>query len=198
MAIINNGLYRVDAFQQYLGKEVLNTFWYRENAGLNTKADLLGGLFNAQIQPLIAAVQNTGVSHTNIRVTPIFGAGIEFNVAPTAPAGTIPGDQMPSFLAASIRLNRSDRTLRNGWKRFAGLLEQEVGAQSFSGGFVTLLTTLGTAIAADLAGGGDLFHPQIVRKPFSTKALSANWESIDVGGFTVANRPTTQTSRKTF
>lgn len=198
MALITNGLYRIDLFQTYFTQQVINTFWYREQSGANDQAEELNLAFDALVIPALATMQNTDLSYDNLRCTPIFGTGIEDNRTPVAPAGLKVGTPMATFIAASIRLNRSTNELRNGWKRLVALTEEEVGAQSFAGVLNAELAAIGTLLDQNIIDGPMIFEPVIVRKPFSTKAQSPNWEFTAVGGFSVLNRPTTQNSRKQF
>lgn len=198
MAIILAGLYRIDLFQDYLGEEVLNTFWYRETGGSNIDAAALNLAFDAAFIPPLSVMQNGDVTYTNLRCQPIFGTGIEDNRATVVAGGTKGGTSMSTFMAASLKLNRATNELRNGWKRFCGLTEEEVGAQSFAGALTTDLNAMGAVLDNVLVSGPLVFQPVIVRKPFSTLAQTANWEFTDLASTTTLNRPTTQSSRKTF
>ncbi|AXH78639.1 MAG: hypothetical protein [Circular genetic element sp.] len=198
MAVIVAGLYKLDLFQTYMGEQILNTFWYRHASDDNTKALELAIEFDTDIMPTLAVIQNADLSYDDICVTPIFGTGVEVNKTPAISTGADVGASMPTFMCASIRLNRSTNELRNGWKRFAGLIESQVNAASFTSGYLAELTTLANDLAADLNDGVEVFTPQIVRKPMSTKAKNDFWEAIDVGSATALNRPTTQNTRKTF
>lgn len=198
MSILTAGLYRVDLFQTYFNEQLLNTFWYLADTGADDLAGDLALNFDVDVMPDIVAIQNTSVLYTLIRVTPIFGTGIEVNRIPTASAGAVSGDAMPTFMAVSIRLNRTTSELRNGWKRFAGLVEANTGAQSFAGAYIAACETLANTLTNPVVGGGVNYLPYIVRKPFSTLAQSPNWEGIETQTGTVLNRPTTQSTRKTF
>ena len=198
MAIILTGLYRVDVFQTYLNEICLNTFWYRETFGFNNLAQDLADEFDTTVAPSLAVIQNTGVVYDLIRVTPIFGNEIEVNKTPTTPAGLVNGTQMSTFVAVSIRLNRASTELRNGWKRFTGLVEELTASTTFAGSYVTTLQATAVTLSTVLTGVTGIYQPSIVRKPFSTKEQTPDWEAIDVGGATVLNRPTTQNSRKIF
>lgn len=198
MPVLTAGLYKVDLQHQYLGEQMLNTFWYRHTLDANDEADNLADGFDTDILPLIALIQSSSVTYSNIRVTPIFGTGVEINLPPTTANGALVGTDMATYMAVSIRLNRSTNELRNGWKRFAGLLEENTGATSFAGGYNSSVNTLATALADQITTVGAIFNPYIVRRPFSTKQQSPNWEGILVASAIGLNRPTSQTSRKTF
>lgn len=198
MPVPTSGLYRVDHFQTYKEQQVLNTYWYREQGGSNDVAADLGLAFEANLANEIAAVQHVDVAYTLIKVTPVFGTGVEFNLTPQVTAGTATGTPMPSFMAASIRLDRSTNEVRNGWKRYCGLAEENVGATSFSGAYNGVLNALGTKLELTLNASPFFFIPVIVRKPFSTKAQEAFYTITDVGNTTTLNRPTTQNTRKSF
>lgn len=198
MAVITAGLYRVDLFQNYINQEVVNSFWYRELGGDNDQASALNlALDNVLMTPL-ATMQHEDVLYVNLRCTPMFGIGIEDNRTPAQARGLKTGTKMSTFMAASIRLNRSTNELRNGWKRFTGLTEEEVGASAFAAPLITELQAIGGVIDMALVDGAKTFQPVIVRKPFSTLANSPSWEFTDVASTTVLDRPTTQSSRKQF
>jgi len=198
VAVVTAGLYEVSLFQEYFGEVCLNTFYYLSNAGANDGQEELATLFDTLVLPYLPLVQNPSVFYTNIRVTPIFGTGVEENRIPTTANGSLTGQALPSFVALSLRLLRSTNELRSGWKRFVGLTEEVVGASSLAGSLIADATTLANALDANLVGTSDFYKLAITRKPFSTKAMSPNWEAIDVNGVVVVNRPTTQNSRKQF
>jgi len=198
MAVITAGLYRVDLFQTYVAQEVLNTFWYRHGLDANDKTQECADAFNTVVLPEIAIVQHVNVAYTNIKVAPVFGTGTEVNKSPTTTAGLIVGDPTVPFLAASIRLNRSTNEQRHGWKRFCGLAEGNITDTVFGAAYFALLVTLADELTSSITEVAETFFPQIVRKPFSTKAMSPNWEAIQTNSGLAPNRQTTQNTRKPF
>lgn len=198
MAVITAGLYRLDLVQDYGNQEILNTFWYRHGLDDNFKADELAAGFNTVVLPSMAAVQNQSLFYTNIRVTPIFGGSVEVNLVPTTTVGLIAGDPTAAFIAVSIRLNRSTSELRHGWKRICGLTEGNVTRTGLSAGFLAICVTLADVFTSEVDEVAETFFPQIVRKPFTTKDQTPDWEAIQTTSGLVPDRQTTQNTRKDF
>ncbi len=198
MPVVTSGLYEVTLFQDEGGNEMLNVFWYWEQGGDDGIADVLAGRIDSTVLPPIADIQHVGIDYTLIRVQPIFGTGIEENLVPTTPSGLVAGSAMSNAYAVSLRLFRSTNETRSGWKRFSGITEENTNFNSFTAAYITDLDSLAFVLAQDLVDGADRFKPVIVRKPFSTKAMSPDWIRNEISSVAVVDRPTTQNSRKLF
>jgi len=198
MAIVTAGLYKLELFQLLQNQEIINTFWYLNTEGNDGVAQNVIDGFEGIAITDVANAQSTDLTYTKYRCTPIFGTAAEVEDTVGEVNGNVVGDTMPPFMAASIRLNRGTNELRSGWKRFAGLVEQNVQQTTFTAGYLILLDSLAAKLDNQLSPAGLFFDPVIVRKPFSTLAQSPNWEAIPVASTTAVNRPTTQNSRKPF
>jgi len=198
MPVVTSGLYEVVLFQDKSGNELLNVFWYWEQGGDDGIADVLAERFDVTVLPLIAAIQETGIDYTLIRVQPVFGTGIEENLTPTTASGLVAGAAMSNAYAVSLRLFRSTNETRSGWKRFSGLVEENTNFNSFTAAYITDLDSLAFVLGQDLVDGADRFKPVIVRKPFSTVENDPDWVRNEISSVAVVDRPTTQNSRKLF
>lgn len=198
MPVITAGLYEVVLFQTIPISPAINVFWYVDTGGSDNAAFNLASAFDLTVLPILKLMQNNSVTYDNIRVTPVFGTGVEVNFIPTTPGGTTVGAMMNAAYCASIRLFRTTNETRSGWKRFSGMDEDVVNANNFTGAYLTVLNQVAGVLNNQIVFGGNTFTPNIVRKPFSTKDLSPDWLNNPVGVTQVLDRPTTQVSRKNF
>ena len=194
MPTVTNELYKITLQGTYFDQTWVNVFWYYNFAGVGneTLAQVASG-FDDNIIDAMAAAQNEDVLYKTIRVSHVNGTLADVNITPSQVNGDIVNTPMAPFLAASIRLNRTTKETRNGWKRIVGLTEENTGATSFSGAFTTLLTALGTAILDPISAGTgtDNLVPVIVRE-----TSPGNWIYNDIQSIQVINKPTTQNTRK--
>lgn len=199
MPTIVDGLYVVKLFQVADTEEMLNVFWYIDLAFSNTKSLQLATLFNANVLPDISNIQHTAITYTNLQVQAIFGTAIEVNFNPSPSNGSVAGTRMNNAYSASIRLNRGTTETRSGWKRFSGLVEENVNTNSFTGPYLNLLDTLAQQLRANLDDGANIFQPVIIRRPGTAgNPPNTNYIFNQMSGATAVDRPTTQNSRKAF
>lgn len=194
MPTVTNDLFKVILSGTYFSQEWHAVHWYYNFAGVGTLN--LGDVaqdYNDETMSQWGAACNTDVTFTNIRVVHVNGTLADVNLTPTVTVGLLAGSANPPFIAASIRLNRTTKETRNGWKRIIGSVEESMGALSWAGSYITLLNALGTAFMAPLSMGGALNNlvPVIVRTVTPT-----TWVYNDVASVQVINQPTTQNSRK--
>lgn len=198
MAVITQGLYQVTLEQQIGQNQIRNVYWYRNQSGDNDKSQEMWDAFNGNVMNQHANAQHENVVYTNLQVISIFGSQLEINGQPTITQGAVTGTLLPAFTVASIRLLRSNRDLRSGWKRISGITEENVESPGFTAAYMVLLQALANEVTVNLSGGVEVFTPSIVRKPFTTKAQSPDWEAIDTNTGLALDRVTSQNTRKTF
>ena len=198
MPVSTSGLYQVNLTTVADSEQMLNVFWYFHIAGTDIAAAGLWAAFDNLVVPDIADIMATGISITDLLVKPIFGTGIEVAGAPTVTAGTVAGARMNNAYAVSFRYLRGTNETRSGWKRFSGLVEENVNTNSFTAGYLTLCDTLANRLANPISSGAATFNPVLVRRPFTTVDQLPDYYTNTISDVVVANRLTTQNSRKPF
>lgn len=174
--------------------EFINLFGYRSNlAVINEAAELLNA-FEAHIIPPLADVlsQTTFITRLEARnVTDGIGY-LDRVLSPTVP-GVQTGDPLPRFVAWGFKYQRATIGARSGSKRFGRLCENQVTDGLATGGSITLLNTLASALSDALPLLTiDTWFPEILeRKP----AGVFPWTSHPIAGV-VYSSVTTQNSRK--
>ena len=154
MPVVTAGLYSVILHQEIQQNPILNVFWYLEAGGSDTAAGNLGSLFDGAIPSVLAPSQHTGVSYTLLTTKPVFGTGLEDNRVPTQSGGTLAGSGMSDAYAYSLRLLRSTTETRSGWKRFAGIVEEQTAQRTFSASYLTLMDAVGAVLDDRLSTAG--------------------------------------------
>jgi len=195
------------------GSAVFRNIWFYQLTDPGTAGYLSGLLteFQSVVLTPYAASLTTGFTFTELIVTNIFSGDEVIDVTPTPAAGTrgIAGDELASFLAALIVLERQNGRVRNG-RKFAPLsLESDIVGNVLVAGTITLLTNAANAMAAVLfPGGTDHFSPAIVgRIPYTTSSGKVAYRlpasQAEMGNnfslsssARVINRVTTMNSRK--
>lgn len=194
MPAVTNELFKVVLTGTYFSQVWNSVFWYYNVAGVgNLNLQDVADDFDAEIMVAFGNVANTSTIFSNIRVAHVNGTLADVNRTPSVLIGVRAGNATPPFVAASIRLNRTTKETRNGWKRIIGPVEEDMGALSWSGSYVTLLDALGTAMEQQLSMGGAVnnLDPVIVRQLTPT-----TWLYNLIAGTQSINKPTTQNSRK--
>lgn len=198
MPQISDDLYQVILSQSIGNNTMQNVFWYVDMSSGTGSAIGVWNAFDSDIMPILAPRQHSNVNYDSLTVIPVFDDGLEYTAVPSTTAGTQVGTPLPAFMVASIRLARSSRELRSGWKRFSGITEDIVSSPGFTTTYMTGLQTLADALAGDIDNAGPTYRPHIVRKPMTTKAQEAFYRAIPVSAGVALDRVTSQNSRKTF
>lgn len=196
MADVASGAYKIVLKQSYFNQECFNVFHYLAQSGQDDRASDLLAVFLTDVYPALRNVQNTSVLYQEISSEAVFGIALPVIQSLSPDAGLFAGTPMNTFSCVSYRLNRSDKDTRNGAKRFVGLVEEETGAQSFGGNFITPANALATELGNILTTGTDSYFPLILSEKDGVLANSK--KSSIVQSATFNNRPTTQNSRKQF
>ena len=194
MPSVVNELFKVTMSGSYVSQVWNNVFWYYNTTGVgNLNLPNVADSFDSEVTPDMAAAMNANVTLTNIRVAHVNGELADYNRTPSVTSGTNAGADCPPFIAAGIRLLRTTKETRNGYKRIVGMVEEDMTATTWLGGYQTLLSNLATAIeeALDMGGSLDNLDPVIVRTVTPT-----SWVYNPLAGTQIVARPTTQNSRK--
>lgn len=186
--------YRLTLFSNLFGQDMTNVFHYADPLGTGTAEDLANIFSTVHLAAIQLAVSGD-VSFTRIDVINYVNTG-DFYSLPISETGTVSGSTMPSYIAASLQYIRSDRSVRNGFKRFAGVMEGDTIDNDLSSTAITRYTNLALVLEDPLISGSNVYDPVILR---SEKSLATgNYfpvESYSINGITVKGM-TTQVSRK--
>lgn len=128
--------------QTYLGQNINNVYYFR---AVNAVAlSTLTSWFETNVVPNVKANQVDLVNHINLRVRNLFN-DVETYEEPLTGVGAVASgvNEMPAFMAYTIRLDHDNGTLRPGFKRFVGVSEASLDDGLVNGGRILALTTLG-------------------------------------------------------
>jgi len=174
--------------QNYLGQQVLNVYYYRV-APITGLADPyledLNEIWEAEVLPTILAIQTDYILH-NSREWRNITNNTDLFVDSTVIPGGIPiavGLTTPSFTSAGFMLQRESLTTRNGYKRFAGLSDENIQGNTLIG-LATETAAIEDALAQDLVGGVvTLAEPVIVKRPLTIPAVDYEFSRIGSASF---------------
>lgn len=174
-----NDIYRVTLVQVWDtdAPVAFNVFYYKEvveDVTLNHSAQLAAE-FEANVDPLIRAIQADIVSTININVENIIPSADNTYLAytPGTRAGAETAGALPPYVNWAFIYNRNNSAVRNGAKRFWGVTE----AAQEDGIAVAGMTTAINALAARLAltlgttGSTSLYQPRIFRAGRPSKTI---------------------------
>lgn len=166
-------VYEVTDVQTLYEQEVLNVYFYQQQAAFvplsGTTAQALADEWVETILPVIAAVQNTDLTHVEVRVRNLFD-DTDQGVAVAGVAGQYAGTNgLSTFAAAGLTLNTDNAAVRPGSKRIAGLVEeQQSDGVIVESTAIGLLDDIAEALAAPITGGliitDDIMFPIVVKR----------------------------------
>ena len=195
MPITAVGLYEVVLEQSYFNSNVLNVFHYLSNTSDDDVQDLCATAFDEDVMAAIAVIQGANVIYDNIRCKNLTGTLADFNQIPSQVDGDVAGAVTADFIGAAFRYNRVSKETRNGAKRFAGMVEENIVGGNFTVAYNVDLDALAVVLSADISTVGGVFAPIILHKPPDG---GGNWTYNELQSAVNLNRLTTQNSRKTF
>jgi hypothetical protein len=187
-------IYRITMQVSYLDQECSNRFFYR-NTSVDGNAEDAGRAVNSEVTPAIRDAVSDDVLWQGYEVVNLNDID-DFAYVGSGFTGALSGVTTAPFLAWGFRLNRSSRSIRNGSKRFVGVVEE---AMDNRGEPTTtqqpLLDAIATALADTIENNlntGPQFEPVLVRLNQVTQ-LPELVVKVQSAVFT---RLTTQNSRK--
>lgn len=184
--------------QSYLGQQVLNVYYYRVTAALGIAdpyLNLLNDYWEEHVLAPILAVQVDALTHNSREWRNLSNNTDLFSANEVIPGNVSVSDavSMPSFASLGFLLRRESLVTRNGYKRFAGLPDDAVSGNAWTGS-VPDLTAIELALAADLnIGLLSVAEPVIVKRPIAAPVASFDYSSIGSAQFRGIG---TQNSRK--
>lgn len=195
MAVYTLGqTYRLTLFSQMYGQVLTNVFHYADVVGTGDAEDLAGAFETIHLAAIQLAVSSE-VTFNRIDVIN-YGDTSDFFSLPISASGTVSGAAMPSYIAASLQYIRSDRAVRNGFKRLAGVLEGDTIDNDLTTAATTRFENCALVLEDTLISGTNAYAPVIIR---SMKSIATgNYFPVDsysINGITVRGL-TTQVSRK--
>lgn len=165
----NGDIYQVIDTAVFQGQKLINVYYYRwDSVVVTADAEDVANGFIDVVLPKVCAVQIAQVLHTDIDVKNLFAPEDAFHVAISEPGtGAITStDFLPIFNAVNFTLNSDNGAVRNGSKRYSGLVESWQ-----TSGVITDTSVLGWLgdLAESLAqalqvGVVDTFFPVIVKR----------------------------------
>lgn len=163
-------LYMLIHKQSSQGQNIENVYFYERTDPAMVAGDLIVG-WKTLIQPKVNAMQTDTVRTDEVTCQSL-GDPVDFDEDTLATTGTYGSDDsLPTFAAINFTLKPNNRLVRPGSKRICGIPESvTVKNLVTDAGYIALMNTLKTALAANLTTGGIAFSPVIIKR---TKTLIA-------------------------
>jgi len=191
-----NSLVRLDVRQELLGEELHNVFYYQvQSPVLVQNLAALWVQFTDEILEYWRQCVSTQVSFIECVLTNLHSG--DTYIQNIALNGLRSGEVLPAFVGWGFTLQRSDTSVRNGSKRFAGVCEGDISDGLATTGIRAVLEILAERLGYTLITtfpDNEEFNPVIYSRdvPFLT---TYTYSRIVKG---VYRRVTTQNSRKTY
>jgi hypothetical protein len=186
MAAALGDLIRLTDFQTYLGETVLNVYYYRITEITGVTGDYLEIIHEEWYSKVLAAVlpiQGPTLIHTNREVRNLSN-NLDYFMDSFSTPGEFDGDNaLNSFTSLGFMLVRESLATRNGYKRYAGLSENQVQGNTYNGS-LALTDDIAAALAMDLMLGLTILaEPVIVKRPIIPPVEDYVYSSIGSAQF---------------
>lgn len=187
------GIYKITLEQDYFSQRVINTFFY-EHTSLEDDLQLFCmNAFEEDVLPEIAAIQDETLTYFSLRCANVTGLLADVAKLPSPAQGDRTLVPINSFTAAGIRLNRTTKETRNGYKRFAGMGEEDTDGNTWTSTYTLLLIALAEVLDDIISIGVSSFYPVVAKeKPL----VPGTWITNRIASCTVNPFITSQVSRK--
>lgn len=179
-----------------IGQTFLNVFYYRleDEPSAGHMAGLLN-TFQTVVQEPYAVLTTSDTTFDTITGKNIF-TGDEYSIIPATREGQRvgAGQVLPSFMAAHVKLIRSNNRVRHGHKYIVGMTETEQYGNVWAPGSLEAIQSVADTFAVNLDAGGvvDVFRPIILgrvqynpepgrvayRLPTSLSEMSDQWSYV--------------------
>lgn len=193
MATTSNGIYKLTLEQKLFGQVCYNVFYYWELGGENNAPQPLTTAFDGTVLPEIAKVQSDDVSYLAIRSAAMTGTAADYVLAPSQADGDQVGTPLPAFMALGVTYNRQTKEVRNGAKRFAGMLKENTSGSVWTAAYTAIVDLMLPFLELDLSSGGFTYRPIIARPPTPPSGV---WTYALISNITLNGDVTSQNSRK--
>jgi hypothetical protein len=173
--------YQLNDFQDLLGQQVLNVYFYQSTAGFGNQAEQLCAVFISTMLPVLVAAQSAQLTHTTTQALGQEHLDDFFSQAPgSGSVGTQSDDVQDPFGCYAFRYNRSTREHRNGAKRIGGVPLNVPVSGVINGSFIaTFLDPIASAMESDLTDGVNTFKP-VIRSRVGTPPVNAYFDLSSV------------------
>lgn len=155
--------------------ECRNVYYFRQLGG-SSGAAVLAGSFSGTLLPKIIVVQTGAITHERLDVINLDNPGDYYTQDLTSGnVGAVSGQTLPPFVSFQIRLNRDSRSVRHGWKRYAGVAEScQAEGNVTDPAMTTALNDLATYQTALLGDAVDQWRQRIFRaaRPTATPPVA--------------------------
>lgn len=188
MAASNGDLIQMVDNQTYLGQQILNVYYYRITSPTGLADGYLADLntyWETNVLPKITQIQNDELDHLSREWRNMTNGVDLFTDSTVVPGQNAVGTTklVPSFVSAGFLLQRESLVTRNGYKRFAGLNEDDISGNTWVGPSI-YMTNLESALAGDLnIGLFSVAEPVIVKRPIQAPVASYVYSSIGSASF---------------
>jgi hypothetical protein len=188
--------FMVKVYQTYASRNCLNVWFYHQTAGSGDSEELWAK-FDDVILPLMAPIQNSGVSYITLEVLNLSNLDDFKSQTPSTIVGTLTGDALAAFVASSFIFHRSTRQVRNGSKRFTGLTETAINGDSIAGGLQSAMLALAEAMGDALEDvEGNVWEPMIAKRHSTGTPPVTTYTLYGITGCDFRVLYTTQNTRK--
>lgn len=200
-AIGSNSLFEVVDVQSRGVDEILNRYWYFASvapgsAAAGDVATQFENIFSVWLPP----VQPDVLSHDIIRVDEVTSISNFIERPSVIPDGALLPPELASYQCAAIRLLRTTKETRSGWKRIAAGNEDAIGGNNWGPAFQGLLDNLAAVMNDHLALPGVDADPVIIRKTYDSGTGELNpptlWIYNFISSAEAKTQVTTQNTRK--
>lgn len=159
-----NSLFELKLFGDILGNATLNRFFYFLPQPPDT-VEAVDVVF--EFETKLAAIWEAAVSvdwdGTRVTCDEVTSIQNFFDSTTNIGPGTGVGVNMPPYVSASIRLFRTTKETRSGWKRIGGILEEQQQNGALEVASLAAFNTLADGFADTLPSVGGSITPAIVR-----------------------------------
>ena len=138
--------WQIKDHQVYNGKPLLNVY-QAKRIDVGANATLVGEAFrDTVIIDDLLALQPVGVTRTVLEIANLGDETDFITIDTSAHSGTLVGQNLPSFNAATIQFNRTRNDMKNGVKRYLVGTEGEQTGGEWLAAFITSLNVLANAV----------------------------------------------------
>lgn len=175
MSIALGDLLQVTDFQTYLGEQVLNVYYYRWSSAPTVDNSAYMPLlddFIAEVINPVRDLQSAALAHDRVQVKNLSN-GLDFAERPVGLNGLLtstPSAIEPSYVSLGFQLVRDSLVTRNGYKRFAGVVDEQVQGNAFSGDLTDVADVVNALKKSLSVGLIEVAFPVIVKRPIPEPA----------------------------
>lgn len=187
-------IYELTHDQRLLGQQVINRYHF-ENTDIAGDAEDLAEAFNLDVLPFVQAAQHQDVTYVRLVIVNYDDPTdfVEFDLTGQG-GGRTTSPVMPSHICGQLVLRRSSREIRNGFKRYAGVTEADVTANSLTQAYQDLLSDIATALINPIDNiAGAIFRLRLYGGVTQNRAAPI---VVPIASISVDATVTTQNSRK--